>query len=314
MLNFKQLEALYWLRELQSFGKVAKRLNVTQPAVSARIASLETQVGQQLLDRANGAMRLTHLGEEIADHAQKIVTAQYALLDNIRRSEKSVLRIGLIGPVALTWGYDIRQRIKAVEPDIEVEFSVGNSAYLEREIKAGSIDLAFVSIDTRHKQITSEFALAFDLGWVAAPALTTDLADPAPLAELGRQELIMYPQTSPLYSPLHDILMRPAMPHGVRHHASSLADMVEMLRLGYGFSVLSLAVVEKDIKAGRLAHVQSDVTFPPLIVDCLFASGHFRRPVRVAFQAACDAARAYIASGTDFMRIARDGPSARPVR
>ena len=306
MLNFKQLEALYWLRELQSFGKVAKRLHVTQPAVSARIASLESQIGQKLLERTHGSIRLTHLGEEIADHAQQIVNAQYALLDNIRRNEKSVLRMGMIGPVALTWGRDLHDRIKEIEPDLEIEFSVGTSAELERELKAGSIDLAFVSMDMRQKQTSSDLALAYDLGWVGTPGLARDLGQPLSLEDLSRQELIMYPQTSPLYSPVHDILMLPDASHGIRHHASSLTTMIEMLRLGYGFSTVSLAVVEKDIEAGNLVHVESEVTFPPLIVHCLFQTGHSRRPLRMVFDAARQAARDYVATKTRFIRIVQD--------
>lgn len=306
MLNFKQLEALYWLRELQSFGKVAKRLHVTQPAVSARIASLENQIGQKLFERRHASIRLTHLGEEIAEHAQQIVNAQYALLDNIRRNEKSVLRIGLIDPVALTWGRNLHHRLKEIEPDLEIEFSVGTSAQLERELKAGAIDLAFVSMDTRQKQTSSELALAYDLGWVGAPELAKNLVQPLSVAELSRQELIMYPQNSPLYSPVHDILMLPDASHGIRHHTSSLSTMIEMIRLGYGFSMVSLAVVEKDIEAGHLVHVKSAVTFPPLIVHCLFQAGHSRRPLRMAFEAAREAAHAYVAAGTRFIRIAQD--------
>jgi len=308
MFNFKQLEALYWLRELQSFGKVANRLHVTQPAVSARIASLESQVGQKLLERTHSSISLTHLGEQIADHAEQIVNAQYVLLDSIRRNEKSVLRMGMIGPVALTWGRDLHDRIKEIEPDLEIEFSVGTSAELERELKAGSIDIAFVSMHTRQKQSSSDLALAYDLGWVSTPGLAHGLTQPLSLQDLSRQELIMYPQTSPLYSPVHDILMRPDAAHGIRHHASSLTTMVEMLRLGYGFSMLALAVVEKDIDAGILVDVKSDVTFPPLIVHCLFQTGHSRRPLRMAFEAAREAVRAFVDTRTRFIRIVQDKP------
>ncbi|WP_417804323.1 LysR family transcriptional regulator [Thalassospira lucentensis] len=306
MLNFKQLEAIYWLRELQNFGKVANRLHVTQPAVSSRIASLENQIGQKLIERTHASIRLTLLGEQIADHAEKIVNAQYALLDNIRRNEKSVLRMGMIGPVALTWGRDLHDRIKDIEPDLEIEFSVGTSADLERELKAGSIDLAFVSMHTQQKHISSGLALAYDLGWVGASSLATGLKQPLSLETLSRQELIMYPQTSPLYSPVHDILMRPDAAHGIRHHASSLTTIIEMLRLGYGFSMLALAVVEKDIDAGSLMHVKSEVTFPPLIVHCLFQTGHSRRPLRMAFETAREVARDYVSNQTRFIRIVKD--------
>jgi DNA-binding transcriptional LysR family regulator len=35
-MNFKQLEALYWLDKLGSYQQVAKQINITQPAVSIK--------------------------------------------------------------------------------------------------------------------------------------------------------------------------------------------------------------------------------------------------------------------------------------
>ncbi len=311
MLNFKQLEALYWLRELQIFGKAAKRLHVTQPAVSARIASLESQIGQQLFERRHSSIRLTRIGEEIADHAEKIVNAQYALLDNIRRNEKSVLRIGMISPVSFTWGHDLLVRLRDMDTEVAVEFIVASSAHLERELDAGSIDLAFVTRDSRQPPSTSDLVMSYDLGWVGAPELVRDLKQPLSAADLTKQALIMYPQTSPLYSPVHDILIHPKASYGMRHQATSLPAIIEMLRFGYGFSVVSLAVVEKELQTGQLVQIKSEVEFNPLIVHCISQSGHSRRPVKVAIEAARQAAYDYVHAKTRYIRIAPDATVGR---
>ena len=52
-MNFKQIEAFYWLTQLHNHQRVADHLGLTQPAVSARIAGLEDMLNAQLIDRAS---------------------------------------------------------------------------------------------------------------------------------------------------------------------------------------------------------------------------------------------------------------------
>ncbi|MPV86974.1 RHS repeat-associated core domain-containing protein [Ostreibacterium oceani] len=55
-LNFtiKQLEAFVWLAALKNFHKTAEKLYTTQPAISSRIAALETQLAVKLFERDAG--------------------------------------------------------------------------------------------------------------------------------------------------------------------------------------------------------------------------------------------------------------------
>ena len=63
-MNFKQLEAFYWLTKLQSYQRVADHICLTQPAVSARILGLEENLGVKLIDRSASEFRLTEQGHE----------------------------------------------------------------------------------------------------------------------------------------------------------------------------------------------------------------------------------------------------------
>ena len=61
-LTLKQLEALIWVADLQSFRKAAEHLRTTQPNISARIAALEEALGQSLLVRDGGTIKPTGAG------------------------------------------------------------------------------------------------------------------------------------------------------------------------------------------------------------------------------------------------------------
>ena len=58
-LRLRQLEAFVAVAEQGSFRRAADRLNTTQPNISARIAALEAQLGQRVMDRDAGRVALT---------------------------------------------------------------------------------------------------------------------------------------------------------------------------------------------------------------------------------------------------------------
>jgi len=45
-LNYKRLETFVWVASLGSFRKAAERMHTTQPAISARISALESELGE----------------------------------------------------------------------------------------------------------------------------------------------------------------------------------------------------------------------------------------------------------------------------
>jgi DNA-binding transcriptional LysR family regulator len=61
-MNTRFLEAFVWAVRLGSFREAAERLNMTQAAISSRIASLEDEFGQRLFDRNARDICLTASG------------------------------------------------------------------------------------------------------------------------------------------------------------------------------------------------------------------------------------------------------------
>ena len=74
MLEDCKIRAFLTVVEEGSFTRAARRLGVTQPAVSAQIASLEAAVGQTLFERGT-TLSLTPSGELFLQYARRIQDA-----------------------------------------------------------------------------------------------------------------------------------------------------------------------------------------------------------------------------------------------
>lgn len=72
-MDAPRLEAFVTVVEIQSFTRAAVRLNVSQPTITSRVRSLESELGTKLLDRRPKSLRLTAAGAKLLPLARDII-------------------------------------------------------------------------------------------------------------------------------------------------------------------------------------------------------------------------------------------------
>src|SRR5258708_39401528 len=86
--------------EANSFSKAARRLEMPISSVSRRVADLEGQLGVRLLERSTRSLRLTDVGSEVLEHAQRRRRTQRS--GRQHRLEPSVERLRHIAALRAT--------------------------------------------------------------------------------------------------------------------------------------------------------------------------------------------------------------------
>jgi DNA-binding transcriptional LysR family regulator len=76
--------------EAKSFSEAARRLRMPVSTVSRRVSELEDQLGVRLLDRSTRALRLTDLGSEVLEHAQRSAEASEAVENIVSNRQSNV--------------------------------------------------------------------------------------------------------------------------------------------------------------------------------------------------------------------------------
>ena len=132
------------IAETGSFVAAAARLNVTQTAVSARVRTLEDQLGRRLFVRNKSGARLTPAGERFARHARTLVQVwdrarlQVGLPQGRMDSAGIGAEISLWNPILADW----LVWMKREAPDIALRAEVDTPTRLLEAIHNGSLDLA----------------------------------------------------------------------------------------------------------------------------------------------------------------------------
>jgi len=132
--------------ETGSFIDAARKMNVTQSTVSARIKVLEEQFGRSLFERSRNGATLTAAGEQFQKHALALVRLwQHAQLEvGLSGQHRDHLAVGaqatLWDGFLLKWISWLRDNI----PDIAISASASLSAVMIQRLLEGTLDLAIM--------------------------------------------------------------------------------------------------------------------------------------------------------------------------
>ncbi len=144
MLQIHEIRYFLAVSDTLNFTRAAERCNVTQPALTRAIKSLEDKLGAgPLILRDRGNTRLTELGSMMRPHFEhmqsELESARTRAKDYARVVETS-LRIGLmctIGPARLV---DFFSRFSQDYPDIDINLADGPVPVIEAKLENGELD------------------------------------------------------------------------------------------------------------------------------------------------------------------------------
>src|SRR6516164_11750581 len=88
MPDLNALIIFAYVVEANGFPKAARRLKMPTSTVSRRVAELEQQLGVRLIERSTRSLRLTDVGAELLEHAQRGVAISEAI-ENIASNHLS---------------------------------------------------------------------------------------------------------------------------------------------------------------------------------------------------------------------------------
>jgi DNA-binding transcriptional LysR family regulator len=192
-LNLDQLRALSEVVQHGSFSAAARRLNLTQPAVSLQVRELERRFGVRLIERMGKHAHATAPGRDLVEAARRILR-ECDLAD----AAMSRFRDGSIGRVhvgttltALTYRLPpILRRLRLDHPGIDLHVTQMPTRHSVENIIQSKVDFALVTlpVDRGQLQITplrSEMLVAI------FPAGARDVPDEVTPDYVARQPLLM---------------------------------------------------------------------------------------------------------------------------
>ncbi|MCA1590143.1 MAG: LysR family transcriptional regulator, partial [Acidobacteria bacterium] len=157
-----------------TFTAGARRVNVTQAAISMQIRQLEDEVGLPLFTRTPRRVILTEAGETLLERARKILRehdSAIAEIAEVAGAEYGRLRIGTAsGTFATKQLPSIMLGLRGRYPHAELTVASGTSQRLVDRIMHGEIDSAFISLPVDNSNVSTESLFSDELVAIAHPS------------------------------------------------------------------------------------------------------------------------------------------------
>lgn len=130
--------------ETGSFIDAARRMNITQSTVSARIKGLEDLLGRPLFERSHAGAELTAAGEQFRRHALALVRVWRQARHEVRLSVEHRDHLAVGAPTSFWDGFLLKwvSWMRDTIPDIAISASAGGTPALTQRLIEGTLDLA----------------------------------------------------------------------------------------------------------------------------------------------------------------------------
>lgn len=145
----QQLQAFVEIAETGSFSDSANTLGLTQPAISKRIASLESELSQQLFDRFGRTVSLTEAGKALLPRAKTILFElrdTKRALSNLQDTASGTLTMGTSHHIGLHRLPPILREYSDLYPGVKLDMKFIDSEQAFDGIVQGSMELGIVTL------------------------------------------------------------------------------------------------------------------------------------------------------------------------
>jgi DNA-binding transcriptional LysR family regulator len=264
----RRLQVFHAVAKHLSFTKAAEALFMTQPAVTFQIKQLEEYFSTRLFDRAHGRIALTPAGVMAFDYAERILALSAELEARLKDMSGRVAGSLLIGGSMTIGEYLLPQLIGEFKqrcPEVVPTLFVGNSEAVQERVAERTLDLGFIEGDSHLSSLLSEVCCEDELQVVCAPA--DPLAqNPFVLpAALTQHPYISREAGSGTRAVIDRYLQKAGVPPDSMNVVVELGSpeaIKGLVATGLGFSIMSRAIVAKELQLGKLAQIPLK---PPLM-------------------------------------------------
>jgi molybdate transport repressor ModE-like protein len=276
------LDSLALLLEIAvagSLGRAAAAHGISQPAVSARVRTMEGLVGVPLVDRSARGSSLTPAGALVAGWARDVLAAAEILdagITSLRSSSQQRLRVAASMTIAEHLLPRWLVRLAAARPETAVSLDAMNSRQVELAVLSGRVDLGFVEGPEVGEGLADEVVAEDRLVVVVAPGHPWARRRRVDAAELAATRLVQREPASGTRAALEAALAA-YEPMAVPVLELSTSSAVSAAAAaGAGPAVLSRLAVTDDLERGRLVEVATQGVDLTRLLRAIWVDG--RRP------------------------------------
>lgn len=233
-IDLKGLEAFIAIADAGSFLAAAERLNLSQTALSHRIAKIEADLGVTLIARTSRRLSLTAEGRELLPRARASLGELAVLIADLRhrgQARRRQITVGCIPTLVAGVMAPLLDRFSNVHPNVRVRVQDGYASIIAEMVRTAQIDFALIV--SRGAHFETVFEPLRSEGFVLCCRVDHMLAEAQALRfdDLAGHDLIGNSVISDAMREIDDILQW-------RFRVENVATAITMVEAGLGVTLV----------------------------------------------------------------------------
>ena len=257
-MEILQLETFLAVATYGGFHRAAEALRISQPAVSARISTLEEALGTRLFEREHGKFSLSLAGKALRPHAEQVLR-QIAIARQAVHEMHPIAGGAL--PIAASLSIctyllpEVLKKYQESHPSVVVSVRSGNSAQVLKMVLDGEVDLGLAR-SLNHPEVETIQLRDDPLILVGHPGHPALARRKVRLEELESMPIISYDRGSSDWTLMNGLFRRDGLLPNIVLEVETIEACKRMVLRKLGLAFLPQLAVTRELKSGKLLAIQ----------------------------------------------------------
>jgi DNA-binding transcriptional LysR family regulator len=263
-MNLEYLKTFLEVKRIGSFSEVAKRLGISQPAVSFQIGKLERELGVRLFERSHAGISLTPAGTRLVAFAEATEKSVAVLERDIETLREDVVGDLAIGASTIPGEYILPVRLadfKARHPAVRIVVNVADSRKVVAGVRQGRYAVGFCGMPPNEPDLESFPFAADEIVLVAGARHSMATVRHVSFEALEGEPFISRAETSGTQDSLKKLVSQAG--YDTRSWQTSMVlgstqAVISAVESGAGIAFVSNLALERSLAAGTLKRIRVD--------------------------------------------------------
>lgn len=247
-MKLRQLETLRAVNATGSTTQAAKKLGLTQSAVSRLIRGLEDHMGFQIFDRIGGRFTVTPEGLELIEVSDRILgdIDQIELMArNIRIRSTNNLRIVAMQAIGTVMLPPIIKLFIESNPNVKVSIDLRSRREVQHSVQSGDYDLGLVTLPISDAGVLVEPVCEIEVRCIVPLDHKLATRDVVTIEEIAKENLISISADTLLRFKTEELFTSAGLKTLSRCEAQSTVMVANLVEEGLGVAIVHAPIAEK---------------------------------------------------------------------
>jgi DNA-binding transcriptional LysR family regulator len=254
-VDLRQLEVVRAVAETGSFTAAARRLHVSQSAVSRQVLLLEEELREPLFLRLGRKVRLTDAGEALLQLSRRVLTdirETAATIADRQAALKGTLRLGGGMTVCLHVFPDLLKEYRRKHREVEVKLTTGSTPQLVERVRAGALDVALLTLPIEGADLVQERVMREELLLVTHPSHPLARQRRLTPRDLHGRPCVLFEHGSSTRRVIDEMFEREQIQPRIVMETENVEILKALTASGMGMTIVPYQAIVGEVRAGQL--------------------------------------------------------------